>query len=155
MKHEERIFMVILLAVMVLMAVMALKYGPGARILPIVSGICGAVMMGFLVSMAFFPRIKAWYQTLEAKTILSKVNLSAAERRRELWIAAWFTGCTFCIYLFGFVIGIPLFLFAFLKLWGKESWLLSVVLSGIVLGVVWFSFVYILGVPLHEGIIFG
>ena len=154
MKHEERIFMVILLIVMVVMAVMSLKYGPGARILPLVSGISAAVMMSFLVSMAFFPKIKTWYQALEAKTILSKVTLSDSEKKREIWIVAWFTGCTFLIYVFGFVIGIPLFLLAFLKLWAKESWVLSVTLSLIVLGVVWFSFVYVLSVPLHEGIVF-
>lgn len=155
MKHEERIFMIILLVVMLVMAFMAFKYGPGARILPLVSGICAAAMMAFLVSMAFFPRIKAWYQALEAKTILSKIVLSDAEKKREIWIVVWFTGCTFLIYVFGFMIGIPLFLLAFLKLWARESWVLSVVLSGIVLGVVWFSFVYILSVPLHQGIVFG
>lgn len=155
MKHEERVFMIILLIVMLVMAIMALKYGSGARILPMASGICAAALMAFLVSMAFFPRIKAWYQKLEAKTILSKVDLSKAEKRREIWIVVWFTGCTFLIYVFGFVIGIPLFLLAFLKIWGKESWVLSVALSAVVLGVVWLSFVYFLSVPLHEGIVFG
>lgn len=154
MKHEERLFMVILLIVMLVMVFMAMKYGSGAKILPMVSGICAAAMMAFLVSMTFFPRIKAWYQTLEAKTILSKVSLNDAEKKREIWIVGWFTGCTFLIYVFGFVIGIPLFLLTFLKIWAKESWVLSVVLSAVVLGVVWFSFVYILSVPLHEGIVF-
>jgi hypothetical protein len=109
-------------------------------------------MMGFLVLMTFSPRMTAWYQKLESKTILSKVILSGEEKKREIWIVGWFTGCTLLIYFFGFIIGIPIFLFLFLKVWAKESWLLSVILSAVVLGVVYFSFVRILSVPLHEGI---
>ena len=98
--------------------------------------------------------MSTWYQKLEAATILSKVVLNSEEKKREVSVAAWFAGCTVLIYLFGFVIGIPVFLFLFLKIWAKESWLLSFVLSAAVLGVVFFSFIYLLRVPLHEGIFF-
>ena len=153
MKNEEKVFMIIILIVMFLMIFMSFRFSSGAKVLPLISGIFSAAMMGFLVFMAFSSRLTAWYQKLEAKTMLSKVTLSDAEKKRELWVVAWFSGCTILIYLFGFMIGIPLFLFLFLKIWAKESWVLSVVLSAVVLGVVYFSFVHILSVPLHEGIL--
>ena len=152
MKHEEKVFMIVLLIIMLSMLFMSVRFSPGAKVLPIISGIFSAAMTGFLVLMTFSPQLTAWYQKLEAKTILSKVILSGEEKKREIWIVGWFTGCTLLIYFFGFIIGIPLFLFLFLKVWAKESWLLSVILSAVVLGVVYFSFVRILSVPLHEGI---
>jgi len=152
MKHEERVFMIILLVVTLTMAVMSLKFSRGARMLPFASGIVAAAMMGFLVVMAFSPRLKSWYQKFEEKAILTKISLSEKEKKRELVVAAWFIGCTFLIYFLGFMVGIPLFLFLFLKVWAKESWLMSVVLSGVVLGIVYLSFVHILQVPLHEGV---
>ena len=154
MKHEEKGFMIILLIVMLTMFFMGFQFGGNAKVLPLLSGIFSAAMIGFLVFMAFSTRLSTWYQNLEAATILSEVDLNTAEKKRELSVAAWFTGCTVLIYLFGFVVGIPLFLFLFLKIWAKESWLLSFVLSVVVLGVIFFSFVSILRVPLHEGIFF-
>ena len=154
MKHEEKGFMIILLIVMLSMFFMGFQFGGNAKVLPLLSGIFSAAMMGFLIFMAFSTRLSAWYQKLESATILSKVDLNAKEKKRELSVAAWFAVCTVLIYLFGFVIGIPLFLFLFLKIWAKESWLLSIVLSVAVLGVIFFSFVSILRVPLHEGIFF-
>jgi len=154
MKYEEKGFMIILLIVMLSMLFMGFQYEGNAKVLPLLSGIFSAVMMGILVFMAFSPRLSTWYQKLEAATILSKVVLSAEEKKRELSVAAWFAGCTVLIYLFGFVIGIPIFLFLFLKIWAKESWLLSIVLSAAVLGVIFISFIYLLRVQLHEGILF-
>ena len=154
MKYEEKGFMIILLIVMISMFFMGFKYSGNAKVLPLLSGIFSAAIMGFLVFMAFSARLSAWYQKLEAATILSKVVLSAEEKKRELSVAAWFAGCTVLIYLLGFVIGIPVFLFMFLKIWAKETWLLSFVLSVVVLGVVFFCFIYLLRVPLHEGIFF-
>ena len=155
MKHEEKGFMIILLIVTIVMLFMGFKFGGNARVLPIISSIFSVLMIGFLVFLAFSSRLSAWYQKMEAATILSKVVLNAAEKKREISVAVWFTGCTVLIYLFGFTIGIPVFLFLFLKVWAKEGWVLSVVLSAVVAVVVYISFISILRVPLHEGIVFG
>jgi len=152
MKNEEKIFMAILLIIMLVMVFMAFKYSTGARVLPLLSGIAAAAMMGVIVLMAFSSRMASWYEKFEAKDILSKVMMSRDEKKREISVVAWFTGCTFIIYLLGFMVGIPVFLFLFLKIWGKESWVLSLVTAGVVLGVIYFSFVDILNVPLHKGI---
>ena len=128
-------------------------YSGGSQILPLISGIFSALVMGFLVMMSFSSKIISFYQKFETKSVLSEEVLSVDEKKRELSVVAWFSGCTAMIYFFGFLIGIPLFLFMFLKLWAKESWLLSAVLAAVVLGVVYFTFIYILRVPLHSGIL--
>lgn len=154
MKNEEKAFMIFLLVVMLLMVLLSFNYSGASKILPLLSGVCSVLIMAFLVMVAFSSRLKLWYQKFEKKAVLSEESLKPEEKKREISIIIWFSGCTAVIYLLGFVIGIPLFLFTFLKIWARESWLLSVVLSGIVLFIVYFTFIYILSVPLHRGILF-
>ena len=153
MKNEEKIFMLVVLIITVIMVVVSFQYSSGSRMLPLFSGIFVFLLMGFLVIMSFFSFLAGWYQKFEMKSILSEKVLSLDEKKREFSVVAWFSGCTVLIYLLGFMIGIPLFLFLFLKIWAKESWLLSVVLAAVVSVVVYFTFVYILRVPLHGGML--
>ena len=153
MKNEEKIFLIFLLLMMLVMVVFSFNYSGGSKILPLISGIFSALIMGFMVIISFSPKIATWYQNFEKKSVLSERTMKKGEKKREISVIAWFSGCTAVIYFLGFLIGIPLFLFLFLKLWAKESWLLSVVLATAVLVVVYFTFVYILRVPLHGGIL--
>ena len=153
MKNEEKVFMIFLLIIILLMVFFSFNYSGGSQMLPLFSGIFSALIVGFLVMMSFFPKIISFYQKFETKSVLSESVLTVAEKKREVSIIAWFSGCTAAIYFLGFLIGIPLFLFTFLKIWAKESWLLSIVLAAVVLGVVYFTFIYILRVPLHSGIL--
>jgi hypothetical protein len=152
MKNEEKFFMIFLLIIILLMAFFSFQYSAGSQILPLISGIFSALIMGFLVVMSFFPKIISFYQKFETKSVLSESELNVAEKKREVSVIAWFSGCTAVIYFLGFLIGIPLFLFMFLKIWARESWILSLVLAAVVTGVVYFTFIYILRVPLHSGI---
>ena len=154
MKNEEKIFMIFLLIIMLLMVFSSFNYSGGSQILPLISGIFSVLIVGFLVIMSLFPKVISFYQKFETKSVLSEDVLNVDEKKRELSVIAWFSGCTAAIYFLGFLIGIPLFLFMFLKIWAKESWLLSSVLAAVVLGVVYFAFIYILRVPLHSGILF-
>ena len=151
MKNEERIFMIFLLLITLPMVFMSFRYGAGSKILPMSSGIFSALIVAFLLIMSFSSQISSWYQKFEKRSVLTESALSAKEKKRELSVIACFSGCTVAIYFLGFLVAIPLFLFLFLKIWAKESWLLSLVLAAIVSGVVYFAFVYILSVPLHTG----
>src|SRR5210317_897642 len=154
MKNEEKIFMISLLLIMLLMVFFSFIYSGESKILPMISGVFSALIMGFMVIMSFSSKITSWYQKFEKKSVLSERTMKGDEKKREISVIAWFSGCTVVIYFLGFLVGIPLFLFLFLKLWAKESWLLSVVLATTVLVVVYFAFVYILRVPLHRGMLF-
>ena len=153
MKNEEKIFMISLLLIMLLMVFFGFIYSGESKILPMISGVFSALIMGFMVIMSFSAKITSWYQRFEKKSVLSERTMKGDEKKREISVIAWFSGCTVVIYFLGFLVGIPLFLFLFLKLWAKESWLLSVVLATAVLVVVYFTFVYILRVPLHRGML--
>jgi len=154
MKNEEKIFMLLLLAIVLLMALSGFRYSGGSKILPLVSGVFSALLMGFMVLMSFSPKVTAWYQKFEKKDIFSAEPMTDQEKKRERSVVFWFVGCTAAIYLFGFMVGIPLFIFLFLKLWAKESWTLSIGLALAVSIVVYVAFVYLLRVPLHSGLLF-
>ncbi len=152
MKNEERIFMIFLLLIMLLMVVLGSRYDAASKILPMASGIVAALIMAFLLLMSISARISSWYQKFEKRPVLTESALSVKEKKRELSVIAWFSGCAVAIYFLGFLVAIPLFLFSFLKFWAKESWLMSLVLAAAVPAIVYFTFVYILSVPLHTGL---
>ena len=152
MKNEERIFMIFLLLIMLLMVVLGSRYDAASKILPMASGIVATLIVAFLLLMSFSARISAWYQKFEKRPVLTESALSVKEKKRELSVIAWFSGCTVAVYFLGFLVAIPLFLFSFLKFWAKESWLMSLVLAAAVPAIVYFTFVYILSVPLHTGL---
>jgi len=155
MKNEEKVFVILVLMIALVMVFLGFEFRGGSKILPLISGISSALLLGFLLFMSFSSRAYGWYQKLETKPVFSEKEASIRERRREISVLGWLSGCTALIYLAGFIVGIPAFLFLFLKMWARESLLLLIVLSGIVLGVVYFAFVHILRVPLHRGILFG
>ena len=152
MKNEERLFMIFLLLIMLPMVVLGSGYDARSKILPMSSGIFSALIVAFLLIMSFSSRISSWYQHFEKRSVLTESVLSVKEKKRELSIIVWFAGCTIAIYFLGFLVAIPLFLFSFLKFWAKESWLMSLVLAAAVPAIVYFTFVYILSVPLHTRI---
>ena len=153
MKTEYKILTLVILSIALIMTVVSFKYGQGARRLPFYSGIITVILMTGVLLISFSPRLAAWYEKVEEAAETADVEKSRKERKKELYVIGLLIGCMVCIYLLGFQVGTPLFLFVFLKFWEKESWLLSIIVSGVVTVVVCFGFYYLLRVPLHTGII--
>ena len=63
-------------------------------------------------------------------------------------------GCSAFIYIAGFLVAIPVFLFLFLKCRSKEGWVVSIITPCVVVGVVYVAFVWLLRIPLYQGIFF-
>lgn len=66
------------------------------------------------------------------------------------WILGFFAG----ILLFGFLVAVPLFLLAYLKLQAKERWLFSLVFTAVVWAVFYGLFDYSLHLPFASGLLF-
>ncbi len=79
---------------------------------------------------------------------------AAVALRRTIVMSGWILGFFLMIMFFGFPIAVPLMVFLYLKLQGREGWRLSIILTG----VSWLSFyglfVYLLDIPFPEGWIF-
>lgn len=79
----------------------------------------------------------------------------ALARKRTIAITIWTLGFLVLILLVGFPLAVPIFVFAYLKIAGREPWTLTIVLTAIS----WLSmeglFNRLLHLPFPEGLIFG
>src|SRR2546421_1657561 len=74
--------------------------------------------------------------------------------RRTLVASAWILAFFAAIVLLGFPIAIPLYVFLYLKLQGREGWLLSIVMTAAVWGVFYGLFDLLLHLPFPAGWLF-
>jgi len=79
----------------------------------------------------------------------------ALARKRTIAIFLWTIGFLVLILLVGFPLAVPIFVFAYLKLSGKEPWMLTIVLTTIAWIFMEGLFNRFLHIPFSEGLIFG
>ncbi|HSR71515.1 MAG TPA: tripartite tricarboxylate transporter TctB family protein [Kiloniellales bacterium] len=139
----------VMLAIFAGMVAMASAFPVQGRFLPFVIGIPGIVLC---LAQLIIDVTQARRAAPSASEIASgAVSEERDEIRREVkmfgWLAAFFAG----ILLFGFLIGGPVLLFAFLRFAERESLYLSLgaALAGLV--VMYGMFVRVLGLTIFEG----
>ena len=74
--------------------------------------------------------------------------------RRTLLVAAWMLGFFAVIVLVGFPVAVPLFVFLYLRLQGREGWLFSAIFSAIVWALFYAIFKWLLNLPFPAGWLF-
>lgn len=77
----------------------------------------------------------------------------AIAKKRAITMFAWLFGFFVAVLLVGFSIAIPLMMFTYMKFQGKESWVLSLVLTGIAFIFYYALFVRVLNLPFPEGLL--
>ena len=75
-------------------------------------------------------------------------------RRRSLLGVGWILGLLASVVLLGFPIAVPLFVFLYLKLQGREGWIFTVVFTAAVWGVFYGLFDLLLHLPFPAGWLF-
>jgi hypothetical protein len=84
---------------------------------------------------------------------ISTENAPAAMRRTLItlaWLLAFFAG----IWLLGFPVAVPIFVFAYLKFQGRESWVTSIGLAAGAWAGFYGLFVRLLHLPFLNGVLF-
>ena len=71
--------------------------------------------------------------------------------RRGLCAFFWILLMLFFIYVFGFLLAIPLYTFLYLTIRGKQRWLLSIAMAATLWGLVYGVFAVLLNSSLHRG----
>jgi putative tricarboxylic transport membrane protein len=77
----------------------------------------------------------------------------AIAKKRAITMFAWLFGFFVAVLLVGFSIAIPLMMFTYMKFQGKESWVLSLVLTVIAFIFYYALFVRVLNLPFPEGLL--
>ena len=97
---------------------------------------------------------------LEARKPAAPAKETKGEgKAKETWsgyakVLVWALAFFVAVWFFGFVYTIPVFVFAYLKT-HKTKWLPSIITGAVTGLVIWFVFIQILHVYLHEGYFFG
>ena len=84
---------------------------------------------------------------------LSTDQAPEVARRRTLVAAAWTVGFFVLIVLVGFQIAVPVLVFAYLKLQGKEGWIFTTVFTAAVWGFFYGLFDLLLHLPFPPGVL--
>jgi hypothetical protein len=84
---------------------------------------------------------------------LSTDQAPQVARRRTVIAAAWAIGFFLLIVLLGFQIAVPVMVFAYLKLQGKEGWIFTIVFTAAVSGLFYGLFDLLLHLPFPPGLL--
>jgi len=77
----------------------------------------------------------------------------ATARRRAIGIFSWIFGFFAGIWLLGFNIAVPAFVFLYLKFQSREGWALALALTGAAWLIFWGLFVWLLRLPFPAGVV--
>jgi Tripartite tricarboxylate transporter TctB family len=92
--------------------------------------------------------------TAAADFKLSQEHPPEVARRRTLVAVAWIAGFFVLILLLGFLIAVPLLVFAYLRVQGKESWLFSAAFTLVLWAAFYGLFDQLLHLPFPPGWLF-
>jgi hypothetical protein len=126
------------------------KFFPIAILVPMI--IVGLVNLALELKGLFTHRRLSTDCTSET-AVTEPVGERAAVRltfQTFLWVFGFFAG----IWLVGFSVAIPLFIFSYLKLYSREGWIVSLALAAAVWVFFFLLFETLLHLPLPEGMIF-
>ncbi|MDI7259054.1 MAG: tripartite tricarboxylate transporter TctB family protein [Thermodesulfobacteriota bacterium] len=132
----------------------AMKWPFKTALFPLAIGISVFLMAVTELLLSLFEREgKAAKQSAMDFKLSEGIDEAVALRRT--WVAfGWIIGFFFLILFLGFSIAVPLFVFFYLRLYGKEKWGISIIMTVSSYFFFWGLFVWLLNTPLMEGWIF-
>jgi hypothetical protein len=126
------------------------KFFPLAILVPMI--LVGVVNLALELKTVFYERRLS--SDAPAQTRMAEQSLDGYVLRRTietfLWVFGFFAG----IWLLGFSLAIPLFIFSYLKLYSHEGWMISLALSSMAWLLFFGLFEMVLHLPFPEGMIF-
>lgn len=149
--QADLLFCLFLMVLLVVLFIAALGYKPVTRHAPMIVMIPLAFMLVGQVIM-IGRKLRQMRRERVASSILPHIE------REKLWKAGqlliWMIILMLMIYLVGQVVGIALFLIAFLRFASHERWILSIILGVLVTAGLHVLFEMILRIALYEGVVF-
>jgi ABC-type sugar transport system permease subunit len=128
----------------------ALRWPFRAALFPMVVGFPLFILSTIqFVKSAFHEKGHSKAATIDFK--LSEMEDKALEKKRTINICLWTLGFFFMVLLIGFPIAVPLFVFLYMKLQGKEKWGTSLILTFVAWASFYGLFVKFCDVPFMEG----
>ena len=152
MKHRGRnFFFLFFMAVGVFAVVSALEWPFRAALFPLIMGV--PLFFMALAEIVFDPSRRG--ETEKRRQVLDfelsgEVDQPLAARR-TVFAFLWIIGFFLLIIFFGFIIAVPLFILLYLKIQGRETWGISLILTGSAWAFLYGLFVRLLNTPFEGG----
>jgi hypothetical protein len=150
-KKENIISYVVCIAIALVFGITSLTYQYFvAKIVPLIT--CGLVIL--LAGIGILTEVRKQKRAGEPEP----KKVTSDEEARETWpryarTGIWLVGLFIAIFIFGFLIAIPVFLFAYLMVY-KTRWYVALSITVITSGILYAVFVVLLKVSVYKGLIF-
>lgn len=167
------IFGILVLAAIGMFVTYSLRLSPTARLVPLVIGIPGLIFMVLQLMIDSLPgvskrlgklgskkdlfgaeEIRAREKGAEKGAGVERVPSMARRRIPEGIMFVWIVSFVALIYLFGYLVAIPVLVFSFLKFRTGASWVFSILGAVLMEVIVYAGFVMLLNVSLYKGLLF-
>ena len=154
-------FTLLLVATTLLFVALSFGYSEKARQIPLIIGIPTAILGIILLISERYPKLIERFnidQGDSVKVAGHDENASSEKKvdKRVVYFLGWLASYVILVLLVGFLIAAPMFTFLYLKITGRISWLRTLVLTIIVVGVIEYGgFEFLMKADLFKGILFG
>jgi hypothetical protein len=132
-------------------AITSLKWPLKTALFPLIISLCVLILALTELLLNLFGKEKATKKGAQVDFKFSEDVDKEVALRRTLAAFAWIMGFFVLILLFGFSIAVPLYVFLYVKLYGKERWWISLTMGASAFAFFYGLFVWLLDTPLIEG----
>ncbi|MFC1979563.1 tripartite tricarboxylate transporter TctB family protein [Chloroflexota bacterium] len=145
-------FLMVTMAVMLAMIITSLRMEHFAlKLLPLIVGIAVFVLAAIVLCRNISAKDKS-------RAVAAGGEIAEEEQADKMWrqylpAGAWTVGFFLAIYLFGFIVAIPLLILSYMKSYGV-GWLVSIILTVVIPVLIYVAFELVLRVDLYPGLLF-
>ena len=150
--RQRSLFSLLLMAVAAYAVVAARHWSFKASLFPLATGIPLFVLAGTQLILELFGRGETTSGPAVELEFSADVDPAVA-RKRVIGVLAWIAGFILLVFLVGFPVAVPVFIFSFLSLQSRVGWRLSFTLTAIAWLIFYGLFQWLLHVPFEEGLI--
>lgn len=146
------LFSLLLMAIAAYAVFSARRWSFKAALFPIATGIPLLVLAGTQMILELFGGDETTSGPAVELELSTDVDPALA-RKRVAGILVWIAGFILLVFLVGFPIAVPLFIFSYLSLQSRVGWRLSFTLTAIAWLIFYGLFQWLLHLPFEEGLI--
>ena len=146
------LFSLVLMAVAAYAVVSARRWSFKTSLFPLATGIPLFVLVGAQLILELFGKGETTSGPAVELEFSTDVEPAVA-RKRVAGILAWIAGFILLVYLVGFPVAVPVFIFSYLGLQSRVGWWLSFTLTAIAWLIFYGLFQWLLNLPFEEGLI--
>ncbi|POF34499.1 tripartite tricarboxylate transporter TctB family protein [Roseibium marinum] len=132
----------------------AQRYGDTPRLMPTLAGVATTVLALLDLLSRFDNRLGAGLRLALGADFRNREMTHDPAVAREAGQIGWMVACVVAMLVIGILPAIPLFITLYMRFWGRQPWIPSLIAAFVVLGFVSVVFEVLLDYTLYRGVLF-